>query len=51
MFGWLALVAVVFLAGHALGGKSLPGYDAGQSGQAEQALHRLGVAPRPSRTC
>jgi putative drug exporter of the RND superfamily len=43
VFGWLALVAIVFVAGHALGTKSLPGYDAGQSGQAEQALHRLGV--------
>jgi RND superfamily putative drug exporter len=46
VFGWLALVAVIFVAGQALGTKSLPGYDAGQSGQAEQALHRLGlVAP------
>jgi RND superfamily putative drug exporter len=46
VFGWLILVAVVFLAGQAMGSKSLPGYDAGQSGQAEQALHRLGlVAP------
>jgi putative drug exporter of the RND superfamily len=43
VFGWLALVAVVFLAGQALGTKSLPGYDAGQSGQAEKILHRLGV--------
>ncbi len=44
VFGWLALVAVVFVAGQALGAKSLPPpYDAGQSGQAEQALHRLGV--------
>jgi RND superfamily putative drug exporter len=46
VFGWLVLVAVVFVAGQALGAKSLPSYDAGQSGQAEQALHRLGlVAP------
>ena len=44
VFGWLALVAVVFVAGQALGTKSLPGYDAGQSGQAEQVLHRLGVS-------
>ena len=42
VFGWLALVAVVFLAGQALGTKSLPSYDAGQSGQAEQVLHWLG---------
>jgi RND superfamily putative drug exporter len=43
VFGWLALVALVFAGGQALGTKSLPAYDAGQSGQAEQALHRLGV--------
>jgi RND superfamily putative drug exporter len=43
VFGWLALVAVVFLGGQALGAKSQPAYDAGQSGQAEQTLHRLGV--------
>src|ERR1017187_7323570 len=43
VFGWLALVAVVFLGGQALGSKSLPGYDAGQSGQAEQTLYRLGI--------
>ena len=52
VFGWLALVAVVFVAGQALGTKSLPGYDAGQSGQAEQALHRLGVSrPGHRETC
>jgi putative drug exporter of the RND superfamily len=43
VFGWLALVALVFLGGQAMGSKSLPAYDAGQSGQAEQTLHRLGV--------
>ena len=43
VFGWLVLVAVVFAAGQALGAKTLPSYDAGQSGQAEQTLHRLGV--------
>jgi RND superfamily putative drug exporter len=43
VFGWLALVAVVFVGGQALGSKSQPAYDAGQSGQAEQTLHRLGV--------
>ena len=44
VFGWLALVAVVFVAGQALGTKSMPGYDPGQSGQAERVLHRLGVS-------
>ena len=39
--GWLLLVAVVFVAGHALGAKSVPAYDSGQSGQAERTLHRL----------
>jgi putative drug exporter of the RND superfamily len=43
VFGWLALVAIVFAAGQAMGGQSVPIYDAGQSGQAEQALHGLGV--------
>jgi RND superfamily putative drug exporter len=43
VFGWLTLVAIVIVVGQAMGSKSLPSYDAGQSGQAEQALHRLGV--------
>jgi putative drug exporter of the RND superfamily len=43
VLGWLALVAVVFAGGQALGIKSVPFYDAGQSGRAEQTLHRLGV--------
>jgi putative drug exporter of the RND superfamily len=43
VFGWLALVAVVFLGGQALGTKSQPAYDAGQAGQAERTLHGLGV--------
>jgi RND superfamily putative drug exporter len=43
VFGWLIMVAVIFVAGQALGTKQVPVYDAGQSGQAEQALHRLGV--------
>jgi putative drug exporter of the RND superfamily len=43
VFGWLALVAIVFVAGQSMGGKSVPAYDPGQSGRAEQALYRLGV--------
>ncbi len=39
--GWLLLVAVVFVAGHALGAKSVPAYDPGQAGQAERTLHQL----------
>jgi RND superfamily putative drug exporter len=44
VFGWLLLVAAVFAGGHALGAQAgPPAYDAGQSGRAEQALHRLGL--------
>ena len=43
VFGWLLLVAALFMAGQALGAKNLPQYDAGQSGQAERVLHQ--VAP------
>ena len=39
-FGWLALVAVLFVASQALGSRSLPNYDTGQAGQAERALHQ-----------
>ncbi|MBV9852942.1 MAG: MMPL family transporter [Streptosporangiaceae bacterium] len=41
VLGWLILVAVVFAAGQAFATKSVPQYDAGQSGQAERTLHRL----------
>ncbi len=42
IFGWLVLVAAIFMAGQAVGGgQSVPGYDAGQSGQAERTLHQL----------
>jgi putative drug exporter of the RND superfamily len=44
VFGWLVLVAIVIAGGQAMGSKSLPAYDAGQAGRAEQTLHRLGVA-------
>jgi putative drug exporter of the RND superfamily len=40
VFGWLALVAVLFAAAQALGSKNLPSYDPGQSGQAERMLHQ-----------
>src|SRR6516162_7110547 len=43
VFGWLLLVAALFMAGQALGAKNLPQYDAGQSGQAQRVLHQ--VAP------
>jgi RND superfamily putative drug exporter len=39
--GWLLLVAVVCVGGHALGAKSVPSYNPGQSGQAQRTLHEL----------
>jgi RND superfamily putative drug exporter len=47
VLGWLVLVAAVFVAGHMLPAKNVPAYDAGQSGQAEQTLHRLGATTPP----
>ena len=41
VFGWLLLVAVVFAAGQALGTKSVPAFNPGQSGQAERTLQQL----------
>ncbi|HEY1623553.1 MAG TPA: hypothetical protein VGG16_07105, partial [Streptosporangiaceae bacterium] len=41
VFGWLLLIAVLFVVGQSLGTKSVPGYDAGQAGQAERTLHQL----------
>jgi putative drug exporter of the RND superfamily len=41
VFGWLLLVAVIFVLGQALGTKSVPSYDPGQSGQAERTLNHL----------
>jgi putative drug exporter of the RND superfamily len=40
VFGWLALVAVLFVASQAFGSRNLPEYDPGQAGQAERALHQ-----------
>ena len=40
VFGWLLLVAVLFMAAQAVGTKNLPSYDPGQAGQAERALHQ-----------
>jgi putative drug exporter of the RND superfamily len=44
VFGWLLLVAAVFIAGQALGSRNLPTYDAGQSGQAERVLNSVASA-------
>jgi len=44
VFGWLLLVAALFMAGRALGTRNLPTYDAGQSGQAERVLNKVAPA-------
>ena len=44
VFGWLLLIAAIFMAGQALGSRNLPAYDAGQSGQAERVLNQLAPA-------
>jgi putative drug exporter of the RND superfamily len=43
VIGWFALVGVAFLGGQLLGTQSQQQYDPGQTGKAEQALHRLNV--------
>src|SRR6516225_8563444 len=44
VFGWLLLVAALFMAGQALGTRNVPQYDPGQSGQAERVLHKVAPA-------
>jgi RND superfamily putative drug exporter len=44
VFGWLLLVALVFMGGQAFGSKSLPQYDWGQAGQAERVLNQVAPA-------
>ena len=44
VFGWLLLVALVFLGGQAFGSKSLPQYDWGQAGQADRVLNQVAPA-------
>ena len=44
VFGWLLLVAALFMAGQVLGSRNLPDYDAGQSGQAERTLNQVAPA-------
>ena len=40
VFGWLLLVAALFMAAQAVGTRNMPSYDPGQAGQAERALHQ-----------
>jgi putative drug exporter of the RND superfamily len=47
---WLLFLGAAFVAGQLLGGQSRPQYDPGQAGQAERALHQLGVVTPPAES-
>ena len=40
VFGWLLLIAAIFMLGQALGSRNLPAYSSGQAGQAERVLNQ-----------
>src|SRR6516165_10708836 len=44
VFGWLLLIAAIFMAGQAIGPGNLPQYDAGQAGQAERIQNQVAPA-------
>ena len=44
VFGWLLLIAAIFMAGQAIGSGNLPQYDAGQAGQAERSQNQVAPA-------
>jgi RND superfamily putative drug exporter len=44
VFGWLLLIAAIFMAGQALGSRNLPAYSSGQAGQAERVLQKYAPA-------
>src|ERR1700722_1699978 len=44
VFGWLLLIAAIFMAGQAIGSGNLPQYDAGQAGQAEHVQNQVAPA-------
>src|SRR5215831_6573160 len=44
VFGWLLLVAAIFMLGQALGARNLPAYSSGQAGQAERVLNQYAPA-------
>ncbi len=49
VFGWLGLVAIVFVIGQFMSASTVPSYDPGQSGVAERALQRVGdLGPPPA---
>jgi putative drug exporter of the RND superfamily len=50
VLGWLVMVAAIFVVGSMLPASSVPSNDAGQSGQAEQTLQRLGFTAPPAES-
>jgi RND superfamily putative drug exporter len=44
VFGWLLMVAVIFVLSQMMGSRNLQVYDPGQSGQGERALHQVAPA-------
>ena len=44
VFGWLLLIAAIFMLGQALGSRQLPAYSSGQAGQAERVLQQYAPA-------
>jgi len=48
--GWLLFLGIAFVAGQLLGAQGRPQYDPGQAGQAERALHQLGVVTPPAES-
>jgi RND superfamily putative drug exporter len=50
VFGWLLLIAAVFIVGQAMGSGTVTQYDAGQSGQAERVLHQDAPAQNQAPT-
>ncbi len=44
VFGWLLLIAAIFMGGQALGSRQLPAYSSGQAGQAERVLQQYAPA-------
>jgi putative drug exporter of the RND superfamily len=50
VFGWLGLVAIVFVIGQLMSASTVPSDDPGQSGVAERTLERLNVSPPPAES-
>ena len=50
VFGWLGLVAIVFVIGQFMSASTVPSNDPGQSGVAEATLERLHASPPPAES-